>query len=112
MIRVVLPAGNAPQVRIDGADDELVSEMEEERFHFRGQQIDRATRDVAVCGKAPCERRRRQQHQSEKCGDERFRHASYSINVSRSVFAAEFAEDFLAFLSAVSRVSRAFAGFT
>src|SRR2546423_753798 len=68
VIRIVLPADAAPQVGIDGANDELVAEMIEKPFQLRREEVDRAAHDVAVPDESPCRRRRRREDErDERC---------------------------------------------
>src|SRR5262245_39954563 len=79
VIRIVVPAGTAPDVRIDRANDDLVFEALEVRLQRRRQQLDRASHDQAMTGESPGDRgTRREQHDRERrCGEGLLSHDCY-----------------------------------
>jgi len=77
VIRIVLPAHEAPRVGIDRAYDQLGAIVLEERLELGGQQIDRAAHDVAMRVGAPRERgsgRERSGH-DQRSNDGRLSHS-------------------------------------
>src|SRR5262249_12675778 len=66
VVRIVFPADITPQVRIDSANDNLVTIVIEKWFESRWQELDPAGHDQAVAGKAPRRCRRRYERRGDR----------------------------------------------